>query len=180
MRPPGGFVLVVGPSGAGKDTVIRLARTRLAAEARVVFPRRLVTRPPSADEDNVELTEEAFAEAEARAAFALSWRAHGLGYGIDRDSVALAETGHVVVCNVSRRVVDDARARLPGVSVVTVTASPEVLAQRLAARGRAQDGDLGIRLSRNVPITADCTICNDADREQAADALVAHLRTRIG
>lgn len=179
MRSPGGFVLVVGPSGAGKDTLIRLARARLADDPRFVFLRRLVTRPPSEHEDNVEIAEDAFAECEAREAFALSWRAHGLGYAIGRDCVALAEAGRVVVCNVSRRVVAPARVRLPRVSVVAVTASPDVLAHRLAARGRVEDGDLGTRLSRAVPITADCTICNDADRHQAADALVAHLRGRI-
>ncbi len=179
MGPGGGFVLVVGPSGAGKDTVIRLARARLADDPRFVFPRRLVTRPPSEHEDNIEISEAAFTEGEAQGAFALSWCAHGLCYAIGRDCLTLAEAGHVVVCNVSRRVVDTARARLPGVSVVAVTASPAVLAQRLAARGRAQDGDLGTRLSRAVPMIADCTIWNDADRHEAAGTLVAHLRARF-
>lgn len=179
MQPSGGFVLVVGPSGAGKDTLLRIARAQLADDSRFVFPRRLVTRPPSEHEDNVEIPEDVFTDGEARAAFALSWRAHGLGYAIGQDCIALAERGRMVVCNVSRRVVDDARARLPGVSVVVVTASPDVLAQRLATRGRVQDGDLGTRLSRSVAITADCTIWNDADRDSAADALVAHLRARL-
>jgi ribose 1,5-bisphosphokinase len=73
----GCLVLVVGPSGAGKDTLIRLARTALAGDARYVFPRRLVTRPPSADEDNAEIDEAAFAEGQAAGRFTLSWRAHG-------------------------------------------------------------------------------------------------------
>ena len=100
-----GFVLIVGPSGAGKDTLIRLARDELAADPRYAFPRRLVTRPPSADEDNIPLTEEAFAEGEATGQFALNWRAHGLGYALSEEAGVLAREGCVVVSNVSRRVV---------------------------------------------------------------------------
>lgn len=42
---PGRLVLVVGPSGAGKDTVLTLARD--ACRGTVLFPRRVVTRPAS-------------------------------------------------------------------------------------------------------------------------------------
>ncbi|GJD49776.1 Ribose 1,5-bisphosphate phosphokinase PhnN [Methylobacterium crusticola] len=174
----GGFVLVVGPSGAGKDTLLALARDALAGEARYVFPRRLVTRAPSAHEDNEAIDAAGFARGEAEGRFALSWRAHGLGYALPAAAAAQAAAGHVVVCNVSRRVVGAARAHLPAVSVVAVTAPPEVLARRLAARGRPEDGDLAARLSRSAPVAADLTIVNDGPPEAAAAALVAHLRAR--
>ncbi|WP_187371412.1 phosphonate metabolism protein/1,5-bisphosphokinase (PRPP-forming) PhnN [Methylobacterium oryzihabitans] len=174
----GGFVLVVGPSGAGKDTLIGLAREALGDAPGYAFPRRLVTRPASAHEDNETLDEAAFARGEADGAFALSWRAHGLGYALPADLVGLAEAGRVVVCNVSRRVVAEARSRLPAVTVVEVTAPPEVLAQRLAARGRAEDGDLAARLARSVRIRADLTLVNDGPPEVAAAAFLDHLRQR--
>jgi ribose 1,5-bisphosphokinase len=172
----GCLVLVVGPSGAGKDTLIRLARTALADNPHYVFPRRLVTRPPSADEDNAEIDEAAFVAGEAEGRFTLSWRAHGLGYALPAEAGALAARGHVVVCNVSRRVVAQARAAFPRVSVVAVTAPPEILAARLAARGRAEDGDLAARLAREAPVEADLTIVNVGAPEIAAERLVAHLR----
>ncbi|TXM87776.1 phosphonate metabolism protein/1,5-bisphosphokinase (PRPP-forming) PhnN, partial [Methylobacterium sp. WL116] len=136
----GGFVLVVGPSGAGKDTVIAAARAQLAGDPRFVFPRRLVTRPPSAHEDNAEIAEAEFSRAAAAGAFPLHWRAHGLGYAIPAEALTEAEQGRVVVCNVSRRVIEAARRTLPGVHVVAITAAPEILAARLAARGQGLGG----------------------------------------
>ncbi|MEH3147487.1 MAG: phosphonate metabolism protein/1,5-bisphosphokinase (PRPP-forming) PhnN [Methylobacterium frigidaeris] len=174
----GGFVLVVGPSGAGKDTLIGLARDALRDAPGYAFPRRLVTRPASEHEDNEAIDEAAFARGEAEGAFALSWRAHGLGYALPASLVGLAEAGAVVVCNVSRRVVAEARACLPAVTVVEVTAPPEVLARRLAARGRAEDGDLAARLARTVRIRADVTVVNDGAPEVGAAVLVDHLRAR--
>lgn len=172
----GCLVLVVGPSGAGKDTLIRLARAELAGEPRYVFPRRLVTRPPSGDEDNDEIDEAAFARGCADGAFTLSWRAHGLGYAIPARAAELAATGHVVVCNVSRRIVEEARGKGLRVSVVEITAPPEILASRIAARGRPEDGDLAARLAREARVRADLTILNTGAPEEGAARLIAHLR----
>jgi ribose 1,5-bisphosphokinase len=173
---PGCLVLVVGPSGAGKDTLIRLAREALADDPRYVFPRRLVTRPPSADEDNDQIDEAAFAEGCAAGRFTLSWRAHGLGYALPEAAGRLAADGHVVVCNVSRRIVAEARAGGRAVSVVEITAPPEILAQRLAARGRPEDGDLAARLAREAEVEPDVRILNTGAPEAGAARLVAHLR----
>ncbi len=75
--------------------------------------------------------------------------------------------------------VGEARRRLPGVSVVEVTAPPDVLAARLAARGRREDGDLGARLARSASVVADLVVVNDGAPEAGAARLVAHhLRAR--
>ncbi len=171
-----GFVLVVGPSGAGKDTLIRMAREALADEPGIVFPQRLVTRPPSADEDNAPIDDDAFARAEAEGRFALSWRAHGLGYALPAHCGRLARRGRVVVSNVSRRIVAEARSRYPGTRVVKITAPPEVLARRLAARARAQDGDLSARLAREASVEPDLTIDNAGAPEEGARILIHFLR----
>jgi ribose 1,5-bisphosphokinase len=169
------LVLVVGPSGAGKDTLIRLARAGLAGQPRYVFPRRLVTRPPTVDEDNESIDEAAFALGEAEGRFCLSWRAHGLGYGLPAEAGRMADGDKVVVCNVSRAVVGAARGRFACVRVVAVTAPPEVLARRLAARGRPDDGDLAARLARRGEVEPDLTIENAASREAAAEQLIGFL-----
>lgn len=159
---PGRLILVVGPSGAGKDTLIHGVRARCAGDLNVVFPRRAVTRPAGAAEDNDCLTIEAFDRAAAQGSFALWWAAHGHKYGIPITIDADLRAGRAVICNVSRTVVAEARRRYRDVAVVLVTAPPGVLAARLSARRRDSDGDLALRLRRapEAMPDADCVIDN--------------------
>ena len=82
----------------------------------------------------------------------------------------------MVVCNVSRRIVAEARAAGPPVSVVEITAPPAVLAQRLAARGQPEDDDRAARLARAGQVEADLRIGNIGTPEAGAAQLVAYLR----
>ncbi len=172
--PPGLLVLVVGPSGAGKDAVIAGAKAALGAS--IIVARRTVTRPPSDAEDNLEMAPQAFAEARAAGAFCLSWDAHGHAYGVPASVVDALDAGRTVIANVSRGVVDDARRRFRCL-VVEVTAPAEVLERRRAARGRASDGWSGDRGDRRAPgITPDLRIVNDGALDDAVAILVAALR----
>ncbi|AVO45938.1 phosphonate metabolism protein/1,5-bisphosphokinase (PRPP-forming) PhnN [Phreatobacter cathodiphilus] len=177
QRPigPGRLVLVVGPSGAGKDTLIAAVRNRLAADEAVLFPRRIVTRPPSAAEDNVEADEATFARIAEAGGFALTWSAHGHRYGIPAVVDHAIYGGRTAVCNVSREVLAAARQRYRNVTVVEITAPPEVLQARVAARSRASDGDAAARVVRQVstPVDPDVVIVNDGAIEPAADRLLA-------
>ncbi len=60
---PGRLILVVGPSGAGKDTLLGLAKAACADDPNIVFPRRVITRQASASEDNEEVSAGTFQEA---------------------------------------------------------------------------------------------------------------------
>ncbi len=174
---PGRLVLVVGPSGAGKDTLIDLARAACAGDAQVAFVRRVVTREASAFENNAQVTPEAFALARARGAFAVDWEAHGLSYALPGSIDDDIRAGRSVVANISRTVISTLRAAYANVVVVSITAPPEVLAQRLAARGRATDGPVGERLHRRVDgAVPDVTIQNVGRAEDHADELVRAIR----
>src|SRR5262249_39981298 len=145
---PGRLVLVVGPSGAGKDTLIALARAACRGDTNVVFPARVVTRPPSVFEGNEFMPPSAFEQAAANGAFAIWWSAHGHMYGIPLAIDFDIEAGRTVVCNVSRTVVGAARGRYANVVTVLVTAPQDVLRSRLAARERASDGRVSDRMRR--------------------------------
>jgi ribose 1,5-bisphosphokinase len=172
---PGRLVLVVGPSGAGKDTLIDRARLELADDASVMFPNRLVTRPPSASEANTEIDVATFTALANAGGFSLSWSAHGHHYGLPAAIDHALYEGRTVVCNVSRSVVAAARDRYELVTVVEVTAPAEVLATRIAARGRGSDGDAAIRLNRSseLPCPPDVTIVNNGPVEPAARRFLA-------
>jgi ribose 1,5-bisphosphokinase len=168
------LVLVVGPSGAGKDTVLGLARLALDGDKRFRFVRRVITRPADAGgEDHEAVSEAAFAQL----AFALRWQAHGLHYGIPSDVIDDLARGIVVVANVSRAVIAAAAERFP-VRVIEVTAPPDILARRLAERGRETADDVAKRLARDVPIPNHVpvdTVINDKTPAEAADRFVATL-----
>lgn len=175
------FIAVVGPSGAGKDSLIDHARSALADDAGIDarFVRRVVTREADAGaEDHDTLSDDAFTRAEKSGAFALSWEAHGLRYGIPSTVDAEIAAGAVVIANLSRAAIPALRARYPRTLVVEVTAAPEVLAARLAGRGRESAADVMARLARSAGSTpvGDLTIRNDASLKQAGDAFVRAIR----
>jgi ribose 1,5-bisphosphokinase len=173
---PGRLVLVIGPSGAGKDTLIAGARVACGEDAGIVFPRRVVTRPPSSAEDNEPISHAAFERAAADGAFALWWQAHGLSYGIPRAVDRDIEAGRTVVCNVSRTIVGTARERYEHVVAVLVTAPRDIIARRLVERGRAGDGRMVDRIDRiDLPLgnlRPDVVIDNLGDPEIGARKLV--------
>ena len=139
---PGLLILVVGPSGAGKDTLLGLARMACADDGNIIFARRLVTREASSFEDNEQLSPDAFQAAVERGDFAIHWEAHGHRYGLPRAIDDEIRSGRTVVANVSRTVIDSMRRAYCNVLVVLITAPPDVLASRLAMRARKSDGVL--------------------------------------
>jgi len=168
---PGYLVLIVGPSGAGKDTLLSLAHTHFAARGDVVFQRRVITRPADKTEDHEPVTD---AEFEGRD-FALSWHAHGLHYGIPLDLYTRLEAGKTVVVNVSRTIIADARLRFR-TFVIEINASPDVLAARLAGRGRESSTDIATRIARTVtPVRPDSVIVNDGLPTEAGQQLISML-----
>ena len=175
---PGRLVLVVGPSGAGKDTLIGLAKTALVDDGEVVFPRRVVTRQASLSEDNEYMVLEDFRRAIGRGDFAVHWEAHGHCYGLQRSIVDDIRAGRTVVVNVSRTVVEAMRRAYADVVVISITAPPDVLAERLAARTRSSDGRVADRLGRVVDdaVAPDLTIVNIGRAEDRAAELLQVIK----
>jgi ribose 1,5-bisphosphokinase len=143
---PGRIFAVVGPSGAGKDTLIEAAR-RTRPDLHIV--RRTITRPEEAGGEPFEgVTPEVFEQRSAAGEFVLEWQAHGLRYGIPRSVERAMSEGRDVIFNGSRAMLGAAWEAFAGLTVIHVTASVPVLAERLAARGRESRDDIARRLTR--------------------------------
>lgn len=150
MHPRGRLLVVVGPSGAGKDSLIACARQALSGDPSILFVRRVVTRATPSGEDHDCLSLGEFAEARASGQFAVHWDAHGLSYGVPATVRAHLDAGGVAVLNGSRAALPAIRAAFEPVTIVHVTASPDILARRLAARGRESETDISRRLQRST------------------------------
>ncbi|MGY4230413.1 ribose 1,5-bisphosphokinase [Bradyrhizobium sp. USDA 4503] len=124
-----------------------------------VFARRFITRPASVGEDHEPIEIAEFWRRIECDAFALHWEAHGLHYGLLKLIDNWLDQSHVVVANGSRSVVPEARRRYANLPVIRITASPAVLAERLAMRGREGNKAQKERIARSGTINIDL---NDA------------------
>lgn len=176
----GHLVLVVGPSGAGKDSLIEGARQALSDLPQFVFPRRIITRHSDpGSEMHSTLSEAEFARQQAAGAFFLHWGAHELRYALPGSIADALAAGRTVIANVSRSVIDEARRRHPLTTVVFVTAPREVLEERLLARGREDAAAVKRRLARSAAPPAGprvVTIVNDGPLEAAVEDFLAILK----
>ena len=182
MSARGALVLVVGPSGAGKDTILDGAGRRLAGDDRFVFARREITRPAEAGgEDHAPVTWDQFVERRADGVYGLHWEAHGLGYGVPATTLEDINQGSAVIVNVSRGVIAGARERFPPVRVFSITVPRAILEERLRARGRETPEEIERRLARADAYRVGggdvVTVSNDGPVERSIDSFVAQLMT---
>jgi len=156
----GKLVFVVGGSGVGKDSLLIGAQQALENNQHFHFPKRLITRDAIAElEDHETISLDDYTRMVIEGEAALNWQAHGLGYIIPKSIEDELRASKVVVCNVSRSIIEEA-AQIYPVQIANIVAHLELRAQRLAARGRETDDDIRQRLARtsiqlpaNVPVS---------------------------
>ena len=177
----GRMIVVVGPSGAGKDTLMAAAAERFAGDPRLHVVRRVITRPSDAggeDFDGVDIEE--FERRQASGDFAVHWQAHGLHYGIPRDACGCVEAGQLVIANGSRSALKHFQKAFPHLLVLNIVASKAVLAERLFARGRESREDIEQRLQRgDLGVKGDFEVVT-IDNSGPLDRSVADMTALLG
>jgi ribose 1,5-bisphosphokinase len=145
----GRLIYLMGPSGSGKDSLLNAARERLG-ERNCVIARRVITRSAEAvGEDAIGVAPAEFDQQEAAGAFALSWRANGLAYGIPLQIDDWLAAGQDVLVNGSRGHLAQARQRYPELLAILLQVDEAALRQRLQARGRESAEQIEARLARS-------------------------------
>ncbi|MFK7854976.1 MAG: phosphonate metabolism protein/1,5-bisphosphokinase (PRPP-forming) PhnN [Granulosicoccus sp.] len=187
MRQPSGcLIVVVGPSGAGKDSVLQASQRQLSHTQDVRFVQRVITRE-AADgyENHKALDHEAFIAREQAGDFCLTWQAHDLYYGVPLCVADWVNDGYTVILNGSRRALPSIQSVFPELRVVHLVVDDEILAQRLAARGRESATQIKQRLSRQAPVSAreklDIVIHNNDSLADTVATFVAFIEgIRLG
>ncbi|MDX8351832.1 phosphonate metabolism protein/1,5-bisphosphokinase (PRPP-forming) PhnN [Cognatiyoonia sp. IB215182] len=166
----GRLIAVVGPSGVGKDSVMR---AMVDTMPNMVLARRVITRPSDAGgEDFDGVTDAVFDQMLREEAFVLSWPAHGLRYGIPRAVLRDLDASRDVLANLSRKVLQEAAARFPHFTIILLSASPDVLAARLRARGREDEAEIARRLAQAAYTLPDDLPVHQIDNSGALDDTV--------
>jgi len=177
-----GLFYLMGPSGSGKDSLLRALREQLGPEDRVVVAHRYITRAADANEASVALSADEFARRQALGCLALHWHSHGLRYGIGVEIEDWLARGLKVIVNGSREYLPNAVARYPGLCAIHVSVKPEALAARLRQRGRESEDAIAARLARagqGFEVPAGCNLV-EIDNSGALGDSAASLARLVG
>nr|WP_210326954.1 phosphonate metabolism protein/1,5-bisphosphokinase (PRPP-forming) PhnN [Bartonella sp. M0283] len=196
-KKPGWFVAIVGPSGAGKDTIMNAVHEVLKNNPEFLFVRRIITRKAGinsfndhdetsqniGNEDNIGVSLEKFFELSQKASFSLQWFAHGIHYGLPMGIVDEVHKGKIVIANVSRAELEHAKELFGKVYVIEINAPIGILKERLLGRKREKITDIAERLKRaNIPIQLPegakyCYIDNSGNVKSAVDKMLSILQS---
>ncbi len=135
------IILIVGPSGVGKDTLIKETKKYLSE---VNFVNRYITRKPDLNESNYYLDSYAFELLKHNSFFISTWQAHNYYYGIAKNSI---ESGLNII-SISRSKIKDFENIYDKVYTININVPKEILKKRLLLRARESEEEIDLRLKR--------------------------------
>jgi len=180
----GTLFVVVGPSGAGKDTLMNWVRMKLCAKTSIGFVQRTISRSgDKGNEDHQQVTPERFAEMQQAGCFSVTWTAHGLHYGVPARLHADLASGKCMILNGSRYALDEVCREFRSVHIVHVDVDRTELERRLTLRARETSEQVSKRLSRanvNLPTGVPVTrLDNTGPIEHAGNVFLAIIETHV-
>jgi ribose 1,5-bisphosphokinase len=129
--------LIIGNSGAGKDTIIKSIKENFPSKLyELKIPRRVVTRQASDTENFESVDAETFHKLRESGEFVFEWESYEHFYGIRKEILDWLRKGHPVMVNVSRKIINHAKQKFPNAKVIFIRVPLEITADRIIERGR--------------------------------------------
>ena len=177
---PGMLFLVIGNSGSGKDSIISKVINEYPKHLKKIFRvKRYITREPSENEENYNISYKKFVEMVKKGDFALRWHIYELDYGVHIEIEEMLKKGHPVVANVSRTIIKKAREQYQNVKVIFIKVPIEISVKRIKSRGRENKNLLGERIERarthQTFSAADFMIDNSGDLNDAVNHFLNYI-----
>ncbi|MEM0900832.1 MAG: phosphonate metabolism protein/1,5-bisphosphokinase (PRPP-forming) PhnN [Pseudomonadota bacterium] len=185
MSSAGGLLIaIVGPSGSGKDSLIRWLQENNDADFPLRFVRRYITREDvDGHEDSIAVTHDDFDKLKKDGELAVSWEAHGLKYGLPRSSLDDVIAGHLVVVNGSRQALLVISEAFPNMLVINLQVERSELVRRLSERGRENPAEVAKRLGRSdirISDQFDCvTIDNSGPLDHTGNRVLKAVKNHL-
>lgn len=143
------LIYTIGPSGAGKDSVLTWLGQHFPTNGEVHFARRVIDRHVQSNgEAHESLSTADFVAQRDQQAFALHWTANKHLYGVRHTELEALKCDHWVFVNGSRGYLEKALDQFPSMVILHITAPLDVLETRLVARNRESIEQIAARLSR--------------------------------
>lgn len=147
------IVYLMGPSAAGKDSILTGLRT-IGSKNNFVIAHRYITRSANAGgENHIELSPAEYVQRKQAGFFLFSWEANGMQYGIGQEVLFWVDLQVNVVVNGSRahylKLSDDVKSRL---LPIYIDADKSVRISRMLQRGRENKEEIEARLKREPAI----------------------------
>lgn len=176
----GRLLLIVGPSGSGKDTLIDWLKSRYEQDERILFVQRVITRKPDATgENHIGLSPHSFEVMKKQGRFAVSWAAHDLQYALPIEALHHVENGGIAIANGSRRALADITRIFSTVQILHLLVERKALEARLVARGRESPDQVRQRLdsavTHAIPKGLDCVEVDNSRPVEVAGSRVEEL-----
>jgi len=178
------LIYVMGPSGAGKDSLMRWVMENKSASMKLHWAKRLVTRHwPQGEGSDEHVSLEDFEKLLENQALAMHWFAHDLHYGILNSELMSHPPDAWLLINGSRAYFSRALELYPQLLAIHITASTPTLEERLNQRARESEDKISSRLTRPQLVKPEgdvpwLDVLNEGDLKDGGQQILSFLSTR--